>query len=259
MEERDVLEVVVERDHRRLVGEDDPEQDDREHDPVAEEAHRPERVAGADREHRRDDGDRRGDDEARLEAGREAALRPGRLEAREVEARREREAGHEVGLLVQREEEDREHGVDREHREQRQHAVGAHPLEAARRHRALAPVADAEHDRGEHEDRHGEDRRDGRRVADLVVQKRVLVHVHRGDERLAPRAAGRRVVDDVEAPQRVDRRQDEGDEDLAAQARQASPRRTRARRRRRPRAPRRRASTGSSARRRRTAPCRART
>ncbi len=48
--------------------------------------------------------------------------------------RREREAGHEIRLLVQREEEDRQNGIDREQREERQHAVAAEPFEAAGGH-----------------------------------------------------------------------------------------------------------------------------
>ena len=65
-----------------------------------------------------------------------------------------------------------------------------------------------------------EHRCDRGRVADAVEEECVLVHVHRRDDRLVPRPAGGRVVDDVEAAQRVDRRQHEGDEHLVAEARQ---------------------------------------
>src|SRR5581483_206944 len=129
-----VLEVVVERDHRRLVREDDPEQDDREDDPVAEEAHSPERVAGADREHGRHGGDGPGDDEAGLEPGPEPALRPGGTEAGQIRMRRPGEAGDEVRLLVQREEEDRQDRIDRGDRERGQDQVAAVPLEPPRGH-----------------------------------------------------------------------------------------------------------------------------
>src|SRR5664279_91795 len=59
-----VEEVVVERDDRRLVREDQPDHDEVEEDARAAEAHRAERVARQQREHRRDDGHGRRDQEA---------------------------------------------------------------------------------------------------------------------------------------------------------------------------------------------------
>src|SRR5207248_9569814 len=68
------------------------------------------------------------------EAGREAALVPGRLEARQVRVRRPGEAGDEIRLLVQREEEDRQDRVDRRDREHGQDRVAAEQLGAPRGH-----------------------------------------------------------------------------------------------------------------------------
>src|SRR4029078_12343012 len=94
----------------------------------------PERVAGADRENRR--GGRHGarDDEARLEAGRDMALGPRSLEAREVDPRRDREPADEVGLPMQREKQDREHRVEREQGESAEDEVRAEPVDADGRH-----------------------------------------------------------------------------------------------------------------------------
>ena len=54
-----------------------------------------------------------------------------------------------------------------------------------------------------------------------LKMKRVLVHVHRRDDRRVAGPAGGRVVDHVEAAERVDRRQHERDEDLVAEAGQS--------------------------------------
>ncbi len=53
----------------------------------------------------------------------------------------QREAGDEVVLGVQRQEEDREHRIDRTDRKERQHGVGECLLGAARSHRSFPPAS----------------------------------------------------------------------------------------------------------------------
>ncbi len=139
VEQAGPLEVVVERDDRRLEREHDAQQHQVEHQPVAAEAHRPEGVAGADRERRRDRGDRGRDDQARPEPGGEVGLVPGGAEAVQLGIGREREAGDEVVPRVQRQRQDRERGVEGADRERQQHAVGDDPIDAAGGHRRSPP------------------------------------------------------------------------------------------------------------------------
>src|SRR4029453_6338726 len=75
-------------------------------------------------------GDGGGDNQARLEPGREVALAPGGLEAREIDPRRKGKAGDQVGLLVKGQGEDRRPGVDREQGDREEPEIGAEPLDA---------------------------------------------------------------------------------------------------------------------------------
>ncbi len=187
---------------------------------VADEPHRPERVAHHRREHGRDGRHRGGDDEARLVAGREAALRPRGLEAGEVRMRREREARDEIASRVQCEEEDRQHRVDRDDRERAEDDVRPDLLAPAGPHRSSLRSPMRSMIAARMKIASASTVAIAAAYPDPVEQERVLVHVHRGDDRGVPRPAGGRVVDDVEAAQGVDRRQDEGDEDLVAEPRQ---------------------------------------
>src|SRR6185437_3972236 len=102
----------------------------------AAEAHRPERVAGRRGEDRRHHGHRRRDDEAVDQAVVEAAERPRAAERVEAQVVRDREAGDEVALLVEGEQDDREDRVDRDYREEHEDPVAEDLLAARDGHRA---------------------------------------------------------------------------------------------------------------------------